>query len=149
MLSRIDKYQLTIENKTNKINLLQDEIQNIKDYSFYAKMDMFGLDVIAGANMAIDSPLSIMMKKILTPKDGIAILINDKSALPQLNHVIEKYPKFPFGYYFKSLILKERNNSEWKKYANRAIEIFKITTAIEGHHGDHDEGLKRLRTELK
>jgi hypothetical protein len=38
---------------------------------------------------------------------------------------------------------------EWKKCANKAIEIFEVTTSIAGHDASHDEVMKILKDAIK
>jgi hypothetical protein len=88
------------------------------------------------------------MEKILTEVNGKTFVKNDNAALSQIDAVIEKYPNFPFGYWAKYNLLKTKGDTNWKKFAKKAADIFEITTSIREHNSMHDEALKVVRTDL-
>ena len=46
------------------------------------------------------------------------------------------------------IILSSKNNVEWLFHAKKALEIFTITTTIEGHHPQHDQALRNVKNWL-
>lgn len=148
MLSRIDRYQADIEERNKRIQFLENEINNVKEYSYYATLDIYGRNINVGYGLTFTSDLSSRMEKVVTVVDGKIYVKNDKANLPILDQVIEKYPNFPFGYFAKFNLLKAFGDPDWKIFAQRAIGIFEITTTIKGHHASHDEALAILKREL-
>jgi|GEM_PF-6093696 hypothetical protein len=144
LLSKIDKYQNDLEVKNEKIIDLQNQVTNIKDYSYYALMNAYGQDITPGYGISYSSDLSDKMKKILYEFKGATYVKNDMSILPLIDEVINEYPRFPFGYCAKFNLLSSHNDKTWKIYAVKALEIFKITTTLEGHSPAHDEAKKAL-----
>ncbi len=149
MLTKIGGYQTDIEERNKKIQSLESEVNNIKEYSFYSTLDIRGQSFTAGNGLTFSSDLSNRMNKFLLEKDGKTFVKNDLSLITQMDEVIHKYPKFPFGYWVKYNLLKSYNKPEWKEYAEKCVEIFKITTTIEGHNGSHDEALKMATYDLE
>lgn len=148
MLSKIGAYQSDIEERNKQILLLESEINNIKEYGYYATLDIYGRSINVGNGLTFTSDLSNRMEKVLIVVDGKVFVKNDKAILPILDEVIEKYPNFPFGYFAKFNILKAYNDPTWKTYAKKAASIFEITTTIKGHNPSQDEALSILRRDL-
>lgn len=135
--------------KDKEIIKLNKEVIGIKGYSNIAKLDIWGLEVHLGYGLiGGETELSILMKKILEQKSNRLGPKLDDSTSILIDKVIEKYPKFPFGYYCKVLFQIQRNKNPWKEFATIAIEILEITTTIEGHKSDHDQVLDQLRVIL-
>jgi hypothetical protein len=124
------------------------EVSNIKDYSLYATMNIFGDDRLItggkGISVTFHSPLYDKMNRIVETKNDLAYIKTDRALIPTVDSVIKEYPKFPFGYYAKALILRNNGNDEWIEYAEKAKKIFSITTTIEGHSPGHDQALAEL-----
>ena len=148
MLSRVGKYQTDLEERNKRIQALEGEINNVKEYSYYATLDIYGRNINVGNGLTFTSDLSNRMEKVVTVVDGKVFIKNDKANLPILDEVIEKYPNFPFGYFAKFNILKAFGDPDWKTYARKAVAIFEITTTIKGHHATHDEALAILKRDL-
>lgn len=148
MLDKIGYYQKDIEERNKKIEALENEVENVKEYNYYSTLNMYGLDKVYGMGISYDTDLSKRMKRILFEKDGKIFVKTELSILPEIDEVILKYPKFPFGYWAKYNLLKSNGQHAWKEYANKVMEIFEITTTIEGHHPMHDEALKLVVRDL-
>lgn len=73
----------------------------------------------------------------------------DDSSISILSTIIEKYPKFPFGYYGMSQALLRRKDPAWKEFAKKALSILIITTSIDGHKPEHDQTFEALTEWLK
>ncbi len=145
MLSKIAKYQNDIEQRNKEIDSLRNEVINVKQYSYYATLDIYGRDVIPGYGIIVSSDLIDRMKNILVEGKGTIAPKATMEVLPLINDVIRKYPNFPWGYYCKAAVYKDFNNQAWKAAADKAIEIFEVTTTIVGHHPSHDQALKQLK----
>ena len=98
MLSKISNYQKDLEDRNKIIRQLEKDISNIKEYSSYAKMDLYGLEMSAGDGITIKTDLSVRMEKVLIKKGNQAFVKVDKANIPILEEIIKKYPNFPFGY---------------------------------------------------
>ncbi len=101
MLSKIGAYQSDIEERNRRIQLLESEINNVKEYGYYATLDIYGRSVNVGNGLTFTSDLSTRMEKVVTVVDGKVYVKNDKANFQILDGVIEKYPNFPFGYFAK------------------------------------------------
>ena len=132
-----------------KIEQLQDAINNVKEYSYYATLDMYGFgEMKPGYGIIVKSDLSTRMHEILIEQNKVIFVKNDKAMLPKIDEVIKLYPNFPFGYWAKFNLLKDLGDPDWKTYAEKAMNIFEITTTIKGHDPSHDQALKVLKEVL-
>lgn len=147
-LERLDSINNNLLNENKRIN-------NVLDYSYVARMN------ISGA--LYDSPYmsspykSDDLIRLMFPvfRDTMIMYGNqptmekilqfDDTAEKAIDIVIQKHPKFPFGYLIKSKILYERKDSNYIIYAEKAREIFEITTAISNHSPIHDKALADLK----
>jgi len=127
-----------------KDSIKEKEIQDIKDYSNMARLNLYGLEFDEG-DILFSSGISVLMKNVwgYSQGKGYTLKVSD-SALHYSDTVIERFPKFPFGYASKAMLLSAINYPESLKFAQKAVEILKITTTIEGHNPIHDEILRRL-----
>ena len=55
-----------------------------------------------------------------------------------------QFPKFPFGYFWMAVCLRERNDPGWREYASKALDILRKTTILDGHHKHHDEAKREI-----
>ncbi len=149
MLDRISRYQADLEERNLRIKELEREMLDIKEYSFYADYNITGTNLNAGTGLSISSDLYNRMSKILSIKDDNAFIIQDQENIKLIDEIIELYPYFPFGYFAKFQILKNFDDPDWRKYAERAIQIFEVTTTISGHNASHDQALKILKGSLQ
>ena len=132
--------------KDQEIKNLNNQIIGIKDYSNIALLNLNGIEKVYSPEFGgWETELYNLMNSVIaTNKFGKFIKTND-SAISTLNTVIEKYPKFPFGYYGMCINLITRGDSNWKSYAIKAIKILEITTTIDGHKPVHDKVLAKLK----
>jgi len=148
MLGKIQKYQQDIEQRNKRIESLEHQVNNIKEYGYYATLDIYGRNFTPDTGIKFNSDLSNRMEKILTEVNGKTFVKNGNSVLPEIDVVIEKYPNFPFGYWAKYNLLKTKGDRNWRECAKKAANIFEITTSINGHNSMHDEALKAVKTDL-
>lgn len=149
MLSKVSKYQTDIEKRNLKIQVLEDEIKNFKDYSFYSKLDIYGREFSFGDGLSSgQSELTKIMSKIFITANGKQSVIVNNKTMTLVNEVINKYPNFPFGHLAKFNIQYARKNPKWKESAEKAKRIFEITTSIEGHNPSHDSCLAEINRYL-
>lgn len=148
MLGKIQEYRQEIEQENKRIEFLEHQVRNVKEYGYYATLDIYGRNFTPDTGTKFNSDLSNRMEKILTEVNGKTFVKNGNTVLPEINVVIEKYPNFPFGYWAKYNLLKTKGDRNWKEFAKKAAHIFEITTAINGHNSMHDEALKAVKTDL-
>lgn len=146
-LSKKPDFYSKIEQQDSIIKRLEKDVNNIKDYSNLSRIGVNGTEFGPGGDIEVSTPLSILMKNIFETKGAVTRLIQTDSALIYADKVIAHYPKFPFGYYAKAFILltRDKKNSEGLKCAKKALEILEITTTIDGHNANHDEGLQNIK----
>jgi hypothetical protein len=148
MLEKIQKYEHDIAERNKRIESLKNQVDKVKEYGYYATLDLYGRNFIPGNGIKSNSDLSDRMEKILTEVNGKTFVKNGNTVLPEIDAVIEKYPNFPFGYWAKYNLLKTKGDRNWKEFAKKAANIFEITTSINGHNSMHDEALKAVKTDL-
>jgi hypothetical protein len=135
--------------KNQEIKKLTKDVFDIKEYADVAKMNVFGLEMESSGSIIISSGLSKLMENVLERKDkNITIKLTD-SSLFFANKVIQNFPRFPFGYWAKAVILSSKSDINGMTFAIKAKEILEITTSINGHHKNHDEVLEKLREAIK
>lgn len=137
------KQNRTIEN-------LKLDVYALKEFSTIAQLDAVGNPpgYGHGSDIKFNSELTDLLTNTYTVKNNQYYMERTSEAELIYRSVIEKYPKFPFAYYFLVLCLREKKDESWKIYTKKAIEIFEITTSIVGHNSNHDEILKKLRKYL-
>jgi hypothetical protein len=131
--------------KDNEIMKLKQDVTNIKDYINIARLDVYGLEFhVSPPLIQGQTPLSRLMKNVLERKGNEINLKMTDSSLFYINQVIKEFPNFPFGYWAKAK--KELTGAI--ENALKAVEIFEITTSIDGHKADHDQALADLKNNI-
>lgn len=128
---------------------METEMEALKTYSSVAKWDALGYEMPfrEGQQIEYTSPLSRMLENMYTKnEDGDYDFRLDEEAEQQYQVIVDKYPKYPFGYYYLAMCQRERGNSTWVDNAQKAISILEQTIIIEDHHRHHDEVLEKLRS---
>ncbi len=146
----IDILQKAQHKKDSALGLLTNQLQDMKEYTYYSTLDKDGLRGNGGISILEDRGINDIMSRI-SPSDmsGHVNIIDTRNALARIDTVIQKYPKYPFGYYIKFLILKYvKKDNDWKTYALKALSIFKITTSIVGHNPCQDSAVNGIKREL-
>jgi len=143
LITQITEYQEDIEEQKKTIDAL-------RDYSHVAQLDALGSPpgFGPGSDIKFDSPLIEMLKGTYTTRKKQIFMKRDTKAEARYREVIDKYPNFPFAYYFVALCLRERNDKGWRQYAEAAVNILLKTTTIDGHNENHDEVLRKLQSYL-
>jgi hypothetical protein len=138
--------------KNNEIKRLDRNVQDIKSYSEVAKLSIVGTPMkyvaTGGLSVKYSSDLTNLLENVFRSNDSTTEVIISDSALIYADEVIDKYPNFPFSYWAKSVILRQRNDPAWIQFAAKAVIILQITTTLDGHNTEHDILLKQLRKEL-
>lgn len=153
----IAKSNYPFEDISVSLNLLAQEIKvqsgninAILNYSDVSKLDMNGKTNNYSAPLFETTPISELLNNAITiGKDNRVTFNCDPDAYKLYNQIIDKYPTFPFTYYFLACCLYQNGDLRWKGYALKAIEIFEKTTKLNDHNLHHDFYLKELKEMIK
>lgn len=145
--TQVENYQESDEKKDQRIAELEDTTNSILEYSEVARLDAVGNPPGLGpdSDISMNTELVNLLKDTYVLRDGRFHMSRSTESEAKYRQVIEKYPKFPFGYYFVVLCLKDKGNDEWKTYAKKAVEILEQTVKIDGHNKGNDEVLAKLK----
>lgn len=118
----------------------------LRDYSSVARLDALGNPPGAGigSDLKVDTELTKLLEGTYTVARSRIFMKRDPEAEQRYRTVIERFPKFPFGYYFLAICLRERGDKKWRMHAEHAVEILHKTTQIDGHNSNHDEVFQKL-----
>lgn len=138
--------------KDKKIGQLGTEIENIKEYTNIAPLNVWGVTMDPGGDLVQTSAISLVMQNVWDyNKDskGFKLRMTD-SALYYANIATNRFPNFPFGFFAVAAIKLSRNanDKEGLAAAKKAKHILEITTTIYGHNGQHDELLAQIQKAL-
>jgi hypothetical protein len=132
-----------LQKLAQEIKILQHDVIALRDYSDIASLNALGKPYADG-DIVFNTPISRILEGTWEKKNGNFVMSREEEAERKYREIIEKFPKFPFAYYFVVLCLHNRGDESWREYAQKAVKILKITTAISGHNHHHDEVLQRL-----
>jgi hypothetical protein len=122
------------------------QIEALKDYSQIARYDVFGTTGLAAPPLKETTDISPLLEGVVTAKDGKAVADCEDASLAKFKTVIERFPRYPFGYYWMAVCLRVKNDPGWKDYASQALTILQKTTILNGHHSHHDEAKHEIET---
>ena len=130
----------------------EQKVQGLQDYNGVARLNAIGIEVDGPVAAGL---FSSGIKRALagTFKFNNPAKTIDFEFTPEAEAkyktVIDREPRFPFTYVLYAECLRERKDPAWRGYAEKAVEIFKITTKIGGHNGQHDIFLQRTEEMLR
>ncbi|MFH2055828.1 MAG: hypothetical protein ABIJ61_07715 [bacterium] len=136
--------QESLAEAKKEINDLEFTVEALRDYAPWAKLNGEGKTGRAGVGLLESSDLISMLQGCLYEREGETIVSTTSEARRKYLRTIEKYPDFPFPYYYLSLYYHELGDTLWESYAEKALFILQRTTAIAGHHQAHDVALEKL-----
>ena len=121
----------------------------IQYYSEASRYNALGLTGNVGLGLTETTAISKLIDGY-TYLDGNYVKIKScmLDGLEKFKEIINKYPFYPFGYYFEAVCLQYNKNSDWRQYAQKALSIFEKTTTIDGHNPGQDYALKDLKMGL-
>jgi len=132
----------------NKIKGIGYSVDAIKEYTEISKMDFSGSPYNLAPPLQYSSALTKMLEGCYDKKENAYYPLCGDDVEETYKKVIENFPKFPFSYYGLASCLKNKGDASWKSYAEKAVDIFKKTTSIDGHNDQHDQALKILQNWL-
>jgi hypothetical protein len=140
-----------VDDKDEKIKELEsnfDLLNNKEEYRDMASLTFLGCQT--PGSMCSTNELYNTMTKIYKSDSENKIFKFDfnKETEDLADEITRKYPRFPFAYHVKALLLKNKNDLSWDIYERKAYRIFSITTSINGHDESHDQVLKQIKQYL-
>jgi hypothetical protein len=145
-LQTVQRLQSEIASAQQKQTEAERSLDALQNYAVVASLNPYGLKGIAGAGLKEEpSPLSKALEGTWIKSDDKITISCDDSSLEKFRRVMTSDPQFPFTYYGLAVCLRDRGESSWRGYAEKAVEILKITTSLEAHHPIHDKVLAHLR----
>lgn len=135
--------------KDRRLEQAEETARTIRDYADMAGLDAFGLDLNPGEGILYSTTISNVVKPFWVKVGDRWHPRADPEAEKAWRTAIERFPRFPFGYYCLAMCLKARNDPEWKSVADKAVVLFKHTTKIAGHKNEHDQALQDLLKQLE
>lgn len=124
---------------------LQHTVSGLRDYSMIARLNPRGLTGTVGLGLKESSPVSRALEGAWLERDGKMSVLCDESSLKKFRRVASSWPRFPWSHYALAVCLRTREDGTWRTHAERAIEIFEVTTLLGRHHQSHNRGLEKLR----
>lgn len=153
MMSKLDAVLALLAPLKDQVTLQRKELNALQQYTEVSKLNVMGKPGIVRLPLTEETPISRILEGsfVLQDLDGTehANISCDAAAIQKFHGVVESYPKFPFSYYALAFCLKRQHDPSWRDYAIRAVEIFKITITIDGHHRSHDMTLNELAQALQ
>lgn len=145
----------TIETLNFQLTTTKENLDKMKKYEYISRLTHTGSEQIF---FYASNPY-----RPLIPQGLPEILIGSYETTDELGSIAykcnidsqKKYdkaikfnPDYPFSYLALAYCKKQIGEKDWFSYANKAMEIFGITTEINGHNSEHDVALKILQNLL-
>jgi tetratricopeptide (TPR) repeat protein len=121
--------------------------QNLAEYGEVATVNFRGTHV-PRETQSVQTPLVGWIDTYVRDTSEGQLIRHDDEAIAYYTRLQEAYPKYPFSYYFLAEAYRRRGEGRWRDYAQKAIEIFTITTSLPHHVPNHDEALAHLQKML-
>ena len=128
---------------------LESELGGLKRYSSVSKLNARGLTGIAGAGLTESSALSGALEGAYIEREGRLYPRCNAEGAAQFAKVAREHPSFPFAHYALAVCQHHAGNPEWRRHANRAVEILDHTTDLDGHHPHQDQIHQELQQLLR
>lgn len=128
---------------------LGSELEGLKRYSSISKLNVLGLTGTAGVGLKESSALSRALEGLYIEREGKLYPRCDAEGIARFEDVAEQHPLFPFAHWALAICQRRAGNPDWRRHANRAVEILEHTTELSGHHPHHDQIHQELMQLLK
>ena len=127
---------------------LEEQLAGVRKYREVAYMDHRGIPGWVGEGLSWNSDLAGAMNDVgaeeivVDPNTfgeppAFTGMLCSKSLVGKLSAIAGRHPTFPFAHFWLAQCAFGAEDSSWVQHAERATEIFRHTTQIEGHHRDH------------
>ncbi len=127
---------------------VRENLEKTKRFSVVANFGIYGGPILMGDFMKTNDPLYNKLLGTYTITENGVHFNCGAEAESIYNDVTQKYPDFPFSYYELAFCKRQRNESDWRDYAEKAVNILKWTTQVGGHKPEHDVALSELKEYL-
>ena len=119
----------------------------LRDYSYVARLDFTGRELTSpGSGLEENTPIIKLLEGTYDIQGNCGVPNCDEVALTKCQEVIQIEPKFPFSYYAIAVCLFQKGDDSWRDYADKALEIFHYATMIAGHHPNHNQAQRVLKS---
>jgi len=125
------------------------QLETIANYSEIAKLNFAGLPGVARPPLSETTSISRLLGGTYTVEGNRLTYTCSQSTVAKFRQVTTEFPKLPFGYYALAFCAQRQGDPKWREYAATAQAILLKTTAIDGHHPNHDQALKELQVALR
>ncbi|MBD3258294.1 hypothetical protein GF377_07660 [candidate division GN15 bacterium] len=142
LLGEVRQYQ-------DEIDSLREMTATNRDYQYFSQLSGNGVQVYGNGAVVLSTDISEFISPALERVEGGMMAKCNDTCIQTLQRLIDIEPNFPFSYYFLAVCLYDSGDSGWKRYAERAIDMFEKTTSLSGHHRDHDAALAHLKAMLR
>jgi len=143
------KSDFALAKLANEIESQNKKIAALLNYSDVAELGLNGITNTVSAPLIETTGISELLKPAISIENNRVTAKCDPKSYKIYKEIIDKFPTFPFSYYFLAKCLYSNKNAEWKKYAIKCIDILNHTTMISGHNNNHDDILKELNSIIK
>ncbi|MBM9514591.1 hypothetical protein [Desulfogranum marinum] len=110
----------------NQITTLSADIDALRKYNNVSELNVDGKPFSNSETITVTTPISSILEGTYTHEANTFNFRCDKKSDRKYDEVINKFPNFPFGYYFKAACLRKKNNKNWVSFAEKAIDILKL-----------------------
>lgn len=130
--------------QTGGVNIIKSDEEAAQKIDYYdvSRLNALGVDAETDGSLLISSSISKLVSKFLGRRISNGEMeLNfqcTREAIESYKLAMKNYPKWPFSYFYLGACEKDQYSLSWRGHVAEALRIFGITTAIEGHYGDHD-----------
>ena len=140
--------RLAGERATAEIEKVRGQVETIRDYAEVAKLNYVGTTGTVGMGLVETTAISRALAAGVEVVGNTSKYRCDDQSLQTFRDVAVRFPRFPFSHYALAFCLQQRGDDAWKEHAREAVEILRHTTAIDGHHPNHDHALREIELAL-
>ena len=116
---------------------LEEQLEIENTYGRWAKLNSSGFS-LDEADFRIYHMLKPAFLNTAEGQESPTNINCEENGLETLQKAIEQYPDFPFSYVYLAGCYGEKDNPEWRKYAEVAMRLLENTTQVSDHHRHHD-----------
>jgi len=127
-----------------RVKEVEATVDLLKDYAYAAQFSAIG-EKMVGSGVHLGGGLAAILKSCVKKTKNLTQYGCGPDCERTYREVIDKFPNFPFAYYYLAFCLKQRGDSTWKAYGQKSVDILEKTTQVAGHYFEHDEFLPDAR----
>ena len=141
-----------IETLNTQLTSANQDLDKLKKYEYISHLTHTGSEQIFFYASDPNHPLIpqglpeiLIGTYVATDEFGSIAYKCDAPSQKKYDEAIKFNPDYPFSYLALANCKKQNGGQDWLNDANKALEIFKITTKIGGHSSEHDVALEVLQ----